>query len=77
MANRGVERTALKLAFPADDYLCTWHVPVGDGKFSDIQGLLTVQPSRPPMGEICGQLPIAWNVESSGHSSAAFPQDLD
>lgn len=69
MANRSTEKTALKLAFAPDDYLCTWHVPVGDGKFADIQGLLTVQPSRPPTGQIYGELPIEWKVDSRGRRS--------
>jgi hypothetical protein len=62
MANRGGDKTALKLAFAPDDYQCTWNVPVGDGKFTDIQGLLTVQPSRPPTGQIYGKLPINCTV---------------
>lgn len=77
MANRGGEKTALKLAFEPDDYLCTWHVPVGDGGFTDIQGLLTVQPSRPPTGQIYGELPINWTVDSRGQKSAGFPQYLE
>lgn len=77
MANGGVEKTALKLAFDPGDYLCTWHVPVADGKLADIQGLLTVKPSKPPTGQVYGEVPIRWKVDSRGHKSAGFPQYLD
>jgi hypothetical protein len=77
MAIRGVQKTALKLAFVPDDYLCTWYVPLGDGTFVDVNGSLTVQARRPPTGQMFGELPIEWNADSPGVRSAAFPQDID
>jgi len=70
------EKPPLKLLVEPGEYRCVWLLPGPDGVAREYAGALDLQPGRPPIGSVSGDIPIRWAETSAGECNAGSPQEF-